>query len=157
LRSGNRIGELGVDNPARTSIATIIACALALGILLATALILAPIARAQGNQQMVSIRDFFFSPARISVPPGTKVTWVNQGTTAHTVTADDGSFDSGTLPPGQSFSHTFRSRGTVPYHCELHPVMRGSVTVGSGRGATTGGAAEAKAGGTQAKAGSGLL
>ncbi len=57
----------------------IIACVLASGIFLTIVLILTPTAKAQGNQQMVSIRDFFFSPVRISVPPGTTVTWVNQG------------------------------------------------------------------------------
>jgi hypothetical protein len=89
----------------------------------------------------VSIQDFFFSPAQITVQPGTTVTWVNRGKAPHTVTADDGSFDSGKLQPGQSFSHKFQNPGTVAYHCEIHPSMTASVTVGGGSGgggATTG-------------------
>lgn len=131
---------------------TITACALTLGTFFIL-LILASTAGAQGSQQTVSIQDFFFSPAQINVQPGTTVTWVNRGNAPHTVTADDGSFDSETLRPGQSFSHTFRNPGTISYHCEIHPFMMGSVTVGGGGGGTaTGG--EAKAGGAQAKAGS---
>ena len=60
--------------------------------------------------------------------------WVNEGNTPHTVTADDGSFDSGTLQPGESYSHTFQSAGMVPYHCSIHPFMTGSVTVGAAAG-----------------------
>jgi plastocyanin len=113
-------------------------------------LVLAPTARAQGNQQMVSIQDFFFSPAQINVQPGTTVTWTNQGNAPHTVTADDGSFDSETLDPGQSFSHTFQSPGTVGYHCEVHPFMTGSVTVSKKKGVGRGGTATANAGGAKA-------
>ncbi len=144
---------LGQSTKKRTSIA-IVACALALGIILAALLILTPAAGAQSSQQTVSIQDFFFSPAQITVQPGTKVTWVNRGNAPHTVTADDGSFDSETLRPGQSFSHTFQNPGTVAYHCEIHPSMKGSVTVSGGvkGGAATGGT-QAKAGGAQAKAG----
>jgi plastocyanin len=90
----------------------------------------------QDNQQTVSIQDFNFSPAQLTVQPGTTVTWVNQGNAPHTVTWDDGSFDSGRLQPGESFSHTFESPGTVAYHCEIHREMTASVTVRGG-GATT--------------------
>jgi hypothetical protein len=84
----------------------------------------------------VSIQDFNFSPATLTVDTGTTVTWVNKGNAPHTVTADDGSFDSKTLQPGQSFSQTFRSPGTFAYHCEIHREMKASVTV-SGGGSTT--------------------
>ncbi len=84
----------------------------------------------------MSVQDFYFSPAQLTVDSGTTVTWVNQGNAPHTVTADDGSFDSGTLQPGQTFSQTFRSPGTVAYHCNIHRQMAGSVTV-SGGGSTT--------------------
>jgi plastocyanin len=101
-------------------------------------LMLVPIAGAQGNQQTVSIRDFRFDPAQVTIQPGTTVRWTNEGNTAHTVTADDGSFDSGTLQPGDSFMFTFQDTGTVAYHCEIHPQMTASVTVGQG-GGTPGG------------------
>ena len=78
----------------------IAACALVLGIILTTLPILAPTARAQGqNVVTVPIRDFFFDPADITVEPGTTVMWVNEGTHPHTFTSDDGQFDSETLMP----------------------------------------------------------
>lgn len=89
-------------------------------------------AQQQGRGTTVSIQDFFFAPAQMTVQPGTTVTWVNNGPAPHTVTADDGSFDSETLQPGQSFSFTFANAGTFSYHCEIHPSMTGSVTVGGG-------------------------
>jgi plastocyanin len=51
------------------------------------------------------------------------------GTTHHLV-ADDGSFDSGELAAGGKFSHTFTAAGSIPYHCSIHPNMRGTITVG---------------------------
>lgn len=122
----------------------IVACALALGIFLATLLILAPTAGAQDEMQMqepnvvtVSIQDFFFNPSQITIRPGTTVMWVNEGSHTHTVTSDDGQFDSEALMSGDSFMVTFSGSGTLAYHCEIHPdVMMGSVTVSeSGSGA----------------------
>jgi plastocyanin len=77
----------------------------------------------------VSIRNFAFSVATLSVSAGTQVTWTNNDATAHTVTADDGSFDSGNIAPGNSFTHTFSSMGTVSYHCSIHPMMKAAVIV----------------------------
>jgi plastocyanin len=78
----------------------------------------------------VSIENFSFSPATITVKKGTTVTWTNNDTTAHTVTADSGNaFDSGTMEQGKTFSHTFNSTGTFKYHCTLHSDMHGTVTV----------------------------
>jgi plastocyanin len=57
------------------------------------------------------------------------VTWTNRMSARHTVTADNGEFDSGQLARDQSFSHTFTAAGAVPYHCEIHPFMTGQVTV----------------------------
>ncbi|MBZ4322144.1 plastocyanin/azurin family copper-binding protein [Streptomyces huiliensis] len=78
----------------------------------------------------VSIRDFAFHPGELTVNVGETVTWTNDDTeTDHTVTADDGSFGSAPFPPRGTFSHTFTTRGRVPYHCSLHSTMRGTVTV----------------------------
>jgi plastocyanin len=92
-------------------------------------LILAPNAGAQQNRT-VSIQDFNFSPASITVKPGTTVTWINQGQANHTVTHNGGAFDSGTLHPGQSYSHKFNKAGSYDYHCEIHSSMRGTIVVG---------------------------
>jgi plastocyanin len=74
----------------------------------------------------------------LDVPVNTQVTWTNNDSVPHTVTADDGSFDSGTLQPGQTFSHTFTSAGKVTYHCAIHgqASMNGSVQVGGGASPT---------------------
>lgn len=77
----------------------------------------------------VTIDNYAFSPDSITVSAGTTVTWVNNDTTAHTVTADDGSFDSGNLAPGESFTFTFTSAGSFVYHCNYHPNMEGTVVV----------------------------
>lgn len=55
------------------------------------------------------------------VQAGTTITWTNSDYEEHTVTADDGSFASGPLGPGQQFSHTFDVAGGFAYHCDYHP------------------------------------
>lgn len=87
--------------------------------------------------QAVTIVNFAFQPATLEVPVGTTVTWTNQGTAPHTVTADDGSFDSGTLQPGGTFSMTFDTPGTFIYHCEIHPNMMGTIVVTAAAAAAT--------------------
>ena len=62
-------------------------------------------------------------------PVGTPVTWTNLDPTAHTVSASDGSFDSGTLEPDARFETTFERPGTFAYFCQIHPTMRGTVRV----------------------------
>lgn len=61
-----------------------------------------------------------FSPQTDTVPAGTTVTWCNKDGFAHTVTADDRSFDSGNVPVNGTFERTFDQAGTVPYHCTIH-------------------------------------
>ncbi len=77
----------------------------------------------------VGIDDFAFSPDTATVAVGTTITWTNEQDFAHTVTADDGSFDSGDLATGDTFEHTFDSPGTFAYVCSIHPNMAGSVVV----------------------------
>lgn len=122
----------GQSTGSRIGIALVICV---LGILLAALLILTPIARAQDQMQdqnvvTVSIEDFYFEPGQITVQPGTTVMWINEGSHEHTVTSDDGQFDSEALMPGDSYMVTFSGSGTLTYHCEIHPSMVGSVTVG---------------------------
>ncbi|HXI66044.1 MAG TPA: plastocyanin/azurin family copper-binding protein [Gemmatimonadales bacterium] len=95
----------------------------------------------------VTIRDFSFSPASLTIKVGTTVTWINAGPSAHTVTADSGQWDSGTLAApsgggaygggtgGGSFSMLFdHAGGPIGYHCKLHPpptypTFTGTITV----------------------------
>jgi plastocyanin len=80
--------------------------------------------------RIVSIQNFSFKPANITIKRGTKVRWINKDSTAHTVTANKkNSFDSGRLGKGQRYTHTFKSAGKKPYHCEIHPDMKGTITV----------------------------
>ncbi len=80
---------------------------------------------------MASVRiiDFAFSPSSLNVRVGERVTWTNRGMATHTVTANGGLFNSGSLLPGHSFSFTFMSRGTFAYHCQIHMGMTGRITV----------------------------
>ncbi len=63
-----------------------------------------------------------FYPRPLSVKVGTSVKWINRDGTAHTVTANDKSFDSGTRAPGTDFSFTFTKAGTYDYICSIHPL-----------------------------------
>ncbi len=72
-----------------------------------------------------------FLPASITVVIGQNntVTFVNNDQAPHTVTADDGSFNSGNLNPGDNWTHTFTTPGTFHYHCAYHFWMTGTVVV----------------------------
>lgn len=83
----------------------------------------------QNQVTAITINNFAFTPAAITVGVGTTVTWNQQDTMPHTVTADDGSFGSSTLEQGQNYSHTFNTPGTYAYHCALHPTMKGTIIV----------------------------
>jgi uncharacterized protein (TIGR03118 family) len=78
---------------------------------------------------VVNIANFAFSPAGITVPAGTQIQWTNQDNTAHTVTADNSGFKSGALDQNQMFSQTLAQPGTYPYHCSIHPFMKGQIIV----------------------------
>ena len=73
------------------------------------------------------IVDFSFQPKRIEIGQGTAVKWVNKGAESHTVTANDGSWDSGNMSPGDTFRKRFKQTGVFKFHCEIHPEMRGKV------------------------------
>lgn len=89
----------------------------------------------------VTMDDFFFSPASVSVAVGDIVTWRNAGKEPHNAVADDGSFDTGIVAAGQSASRMFPKPGTFGYICTIHPNMKGTVRVlssGGGGGGTGG-------------------
>jgi LPXTG-motif cell wall-anchored protein len=105
----------------------------------------------------VTIKDFEFGPASITVNVGDTVTWNNAGPTPHSATASDGSFDTGVFPKGRSRSHTFDEAGTFAYICTPHPFMKGTVTVqasssggggGSGAGGASGGSSSSGSAGS---------
>ena len=81
------------------------------------------------RQVSATIQNVAFSPNPLTVAQGTTVTWTNLDGVAHTVTADDGSWGSGTLGQGATYSQVFTSPGTYTYHCAIHPFMKGTVMV----------------------------
>ncbi len=79
--------------------------------------------------EKVKIVEFTYEPNPVVVQVGGKVTWQNEDTAPHTATADDGSFNTGTIEKGKIASETFKTPGTYTYFCEIHPTMHGTVEV----------------------------
>lgn len=107
----------------------VMACSNSAGSAAPTAATSQPPAAPAAGSTSVAIKDFAFNPATTTASAGSKVTWTNSDTTAHTVTFDDGSADSGNIAPGSTFEHTFATAGTFAYHCTIHSQMKGTVTV----------------------------
>jgi plastocyanin len=79
--------------------------------------------------EAVTVVDFDFRPGTVDVPAGATVVWSNDGVAPHTVTATDGSWDSGMVAPGDAFRRRFDAPGTYEYLCAFHPDMTGTVRV----------------------------
>jgi plastocyanin len=77
----------------------------------------------------VEINNFMFTPMSLTVAVRTTVTWKFDDSTDHTVAADDKSFTSPAMGKGQTYTHTFKTAGTVKYHCSIHPFMTGTIIV----------------------------
>jgi plastocyanin len=77
----------------------------------------------------VEIVDFAYDPDPVTIEEGGKVIWQNEDSAPHTATADDGSFDTGTLEEGKLKSESFKEAGTYTYICSIHPDMHGTVEV----------------------------
>src|ERR1043166_9157183 len=77
----------------------------------------------------VNIVKFSYDPQNLTVYIGDTVTWTNIDGAGHTTTSDNNLWNSGTLQNGQTFSYTFNTPGTFPYHCSIHSQIRGSITV----------------------------
>jgi plastocyanin len=113
----------------------------AMGALLAVVLMLVGTANALAASDIVSVDivdaprpqpKWGYAPGTRKIAPGSWVTWSNNGQDAHTVTAVDGSFDSGNLDPSEGFSWFFDQPGTFQYICALHPWMKARIVVGDG-------------------------
>ncbi len=81
------------------------------------------------RSEKVEIVEFTYDPDPVTIQEGGKVIWLNQDQAPHTATADDGSFDTGTLEQGKLKSETFKEPGTFTYHCTIHPEMKGTIEV----------------------------
>ncbi len=76
---------------------------------------------------------YSFQPATLSIKMGTQVEWLNTSDAPHTVTSDAaGDFNStSNITQNQTFKFTFTKAGTFPYHCNIHPYMKATITVTS--------------------------
>ena len=103
----------------------------------ALACVIAP-SVAQHNVVPVTIDNFVFEPARLTVKAGTTVTWLNRDDIPHTVAAKDRLFKSKVMDTDESYSFTFSTPGEYTYFCSLHPHMTGTIVVegATGSGAT---------------------
>lgn len=77
----------------------------------------------------VEIVDFAYDPDPVTIEEGGKVIWINEDSAPHTATAEDGSFDTGTLEEGKLKSESFKEPGAYEYVCSIHPDMHGTVEV----------------------------
>lgn len=82
-----------------------------------------------GPTAAITIQNFAFSPPVLNVAAGTTVTATNRDSAPHSWTADDGTWDSGTLGQNASYSYRFGRSGTFSYYCAIHPSMKGTVNV----------------------------
>jgi plastocyanin len=108
------------------------------GVALVMGAIMLSFLSARADTQQVEIKNTSYMPAQRTITVGDTVTWVNLDNSAHSVTSDDGSFDSSPscvagincMNTGSSFPHTFNQTGTFLYHCRVHgQAMSGSITV----------------------------
>jgi plastocyanin len=89
-----------------------------------------PAPAAEGGAAEVTMKDIKFSPSEVTVKVGDTVTWTNDDSVGHDVTADSfKSGDPGAMQGGDTFEHTFDKAGTFDYVCSVHPGMEGAVTV----------------------------
>ncbi len=86
-------------------------------------------ASADAPTRTVTMPGKLYDPSQISVLVGTTVTWKNDDSINHTVSADGDAFSSGYVPPGGAFTFTFAKQGRYPFHCTIHKFMRGEVDV----------------------------
>lgn len=87
-------------------------------------------APASSGTTAVTIQDYTYKPAKLTVPAGTTVTFANKDSTAHTATSkESGAFESGAIQPGKSGKITLEKAGTFTYYCVFHPFMKGTIVV----------------------------
>jgi plastocyanin len=84
---------------------------------------------ANAADHVVTIANFKFSPANLTIAEGDSVIFVNKDGAPHTATASDGGFDTGKLGKNKKSKLNFPSAGAFAYFCQVHPGMKGKITV----------------------------
>ena len=105
------------------------ACLLILTILILALQFAVQSAPAANSHHVVVINQLRYQPPSLTVRVGDEIEWKNEGIFSHTVTANDGSFDSGLIDPGHSWQMTIKKTGTIAYHCRPHPNMTAELIV----------------------------
>jgi plastocyanin len=77
----------------------------------------------------IAIDNFTFTPAQLTVPTGSKVTWINHDDVPHTIVSTTKAFKSRALDTDDRFEHVFDAPGTYPYFCSVHPHMTAVIIV----------------------------
>ena len=88
-------------------------------------------AKTGSESNTISIDNFTFDAATVTVRAGTQVTWVNHDDVPHKVVSTEKKFSSPVLDTDGRFSYTFTTPGTYEYFCSIHPMMKGKVIVSS--------------------------
>lgn len=85
----------------------------------------------EGVQSKVTIQNNLFSPTTIELPINSTVTWDNLDNTEHQIISDGNlpALESGVLQPNETFVFTFSQSGVYSYHCNIHPEMKGTITI----------------------------
>ena len=86
-------------------------------------------AQAEPRTHTVVIENMQFMPATLAVRVGDRIVWRNDDLVPHTATTLTGRFDSGTIAHGKSWTHVAGQRGTLPYVCTFHPMMKAALVV----------------------------
>ena len=81
------------------------------------------------SEMQIIIANDTFQPNKTTIKVGGTVTWINNDGYAHTVASNSGVFNSGIITNGGQFSFTFNTEGVYDYICEIHPNMKGTITV----------------------------
>jgi plastocyanin len=82
------------------------------------------------TENSIQIKNYAYDPTDVVAKAGDKITITNNDSVAHTVTADDKSFDSGTINPGETMTLTMPLKnGSFGFYCTFHPYMRGKITL----------------------------
>jgi plastocyanin len=94
------------------------------------AVVVGQVKASEAAQQEITIENFHFAPATLTVPAGTRVIWVNRDDAPHKVASTDNKFAaSPALDTGEQYGIRFKEPGTYDYFCSLHPKMTGRVVV----------------------------
>ena len=77
----------------------------------------------------ISISNFSINPSTLTINKGTTVTWTNNDQTTYILIGDNNDILSPQINHGESYSYTFNTTGEFPYHCDVHPNMKGAIIV----------------------------